>query len=99
MALPEFLDLGQINETRAIRMVKPIYPQSASRAGVGGQVIVDIEMDVEGNVIKARAISGSAFLKQTSEEAALKSKFKPAMVGEKAVKGKARIVYNFVSGR
>jgi TonB family protein len=99
VALPEFLDLGQINETRAIRMVKPIYPQSASRAGVGGQVIVDIEMDVEGNVIKARAISGSAFLKQTSEEAALKSKFKPAMVGEKAVKGKARIVYNFVSGR
>jgi TonB family protein len=99
VVLPEFLDLGQINESRAIKMIKPVYPQTASRAGVGGQVVVDIEMDLEGNVTKAKAVSGSAFLKQTSEEAALKSKFKPAMVGEKAVKGRAKIVYNFVAGR
>lgn len=99
VALPEFIDLGQISESRAIKMVMPTYPRSATGAGVAGQVTVDIELDVEGNVTKAKVVSGSPFLRQASEDAALRSKFKPAMVGDKAVKGKARIVYNFVSRR
>lgn len=95
--LPEFVDLGQISESRATRMMKPLYPQSVRRAGIGGQVVVDIELDVDGNVTKATVVSGSTFLRQPSQEAALKSKFKPAMIGDKAVKAKARVVYSFIA--
>ena len=98
-AVPEFVDLGQINESRAIKMVKPVFPASAARAGMGGEVTVEIELDAEGNVTKAKAVSGSPFLRQSSEDAALRSKFNPAIVGNKAVRGKARIVYNFVNKR
>lgn len=98
VVLPEYVDLGQINESSAIKMVKPVYPASAARSGVGGMVTVEVELDIEGNVIKAKAIDGSPFLRQSSEDAALRSKFRPAMSGDTPVKGRARIVYNFVRG-
>jgi len=97
--VPEFVDLGQINESRAVRMAKPLYPPTALRSGFGGQVAVDIELDINGNVTKAKAVSGSPFLRQSSEDAARQSKFKPAMIGDKAVKAKARIIYSFLAKR
>lgn len=97
--LPEFVSLGQLTETDAVQMVKPVYSQTASRMNIGGKVAVEIEIDKEGNVTSAKAISGHQFLRQESELAALKSKFKPAMIGNKPVKAKAQIVYNFVARR
>src|SRR5688572_3630519 len=93
--VPEFIDLGQLAESSAIRMVKPAYSQVASRSNIGGKVIVNVEMDVEGNVTSATAVSGHQWLRYDSEAAARRSKFKPAMFGDKAVKSKGFIVYNF----
>jgi hypothetical protein len=45
VVLPEFLYLGQINESRATKMAKPVYPATAARSGFGGQVAVDVELD------------------------------------------------------
>jgi TonB family protein len=98
-ALPEFVDLGMLSETTAVRMVKPVYPASAKLTGAAGQVTVDVELDTEGNVTKAKSISGNALLRRSSEEAARDSKFKPASVGGKPVKARGRIVYNFISTR
>lgn len=97
--LPEFVSLGQLTETDAVKMVKPAYSPTASRMNIGGKVTVEIEIDTEGNVTSANAINGHQFLRQESEIAALKSKFKPAMIGNKPVKAKAQIVYNFVARR
>ena len=94
---PDFVDLGQINETRAVKMEKPVYPANAARARIGGEVAVDIELDTNGNVTKVKAVSGSPFLRHSCEEAARRSKFKPATFGDKAVKAKARIVYSFAT--
>jgi TonB family protein len=80
-------------------MIKPTYTPFAMRAGGSGQVIVEIELDTRGNVTKAKAVSGSQLLRKASEDAALSSKFKPAMVGTAAIKAKARIVYSFIAGR
>jgi len=78
-------------------MIKPVYSQVAARSNVGGKVVVNVEMDVEGNVTSATAVSGHQLLRYDSETAARRSKFKPAMFGDKAVKSKGFIVYNFTT--
>ena len=93
--VPEFVELGSLGKTSAVRMVTPVYPLFALKSRIGGRIVVNLELDAEGNVTSAKASSGHPLLKQAGEEAALKSKFKPAMVGDKAVKAKAYLVYNF----
>jgi TonB family protein len=97
--LPEYVDLGVINEARATKMVKPVYPPAALRSGYGGQVVVELELDSKGNVTKAKAVSGNMFLRKACEDAAEKSQFQPATVGTVAIKAKARIVYDFIARR
>ena len=96
--VPDFVLLGQLSESKAVKLVKPIYPQTAFRANIGGKVTVDVEIDINGNVTSAKA-NGNAYFKQNSEEAALKSKFKPAMSGNQPVKAKGYIIYNFLPVR
>jgi TonB family protein len=94
--VPEFVDLGALSEAMATRMVRPVFPATAIQAGVSGQITVYVELDTEGNVTKVRTISGNPMLRQSSEDAARRSKFKPAMVSGKPTKAKGRIIYNFV---
>lgn len=96
---PEFIDLGVLTESRAVRMVKPIYSDVAVKARAAGRVEVSVQTDTEGNVISAKATSGHSFLRQNSEEAARKSKFRPAIFDGKPVKGRGVIIYNFVVAR
>jgi len=88
------VELGALID-RAVRMIKPLYPANAQRFNVEGQVMVQVTLDEEGNVSSAKAISGSQFLRTACEEAARKSKFKPALVGNQAVKATGFITYNF----
>lgn len=90
------VELGALIE-RAVRMVKPVYPPNAQRFNVEGQVTVQVTLDEEGNVTSAKATIGSQFLRAACEEAARKSKFKPALVGNQAVKATGFITYNFKS--
>lgn len=99
VVIPEFVDLGPLTEAQATRMVKPLYSQVAYKASIGGKVVVQVEMDVEGNVTAAKVVSGHPYLRQASEDAARKSKFKPAKFGNQAVKAKGIITYNFVTTR
>ena len=92
---PEFVDLGALTHESATKMVTPVYPLFAVKSHIGGRIVVDVVIDVDGNVVSAKANSGQQLLKQASEEAAVRSKFKPAMIGNQAVKAKGYIVYNF----
>ena len=93
--VPEFVDLGSLTNAVTVKMVKPLYPTFAIKAHVGGRVVVNVELDEAGNVTSAKVASGPQLLKQVSEDAAMKSKFKPPMAGNTATKGKGYIVYNF----
>lgn len=99
IVVPEIIDLGTLSEANAIRMIKPIYSQIAVKARIGGKVVVEVELDKEGSVVSTKTISGHPFLKQLSEDAAKKSKFKPAMFQGQPVKGRGQITYNFVEVR
>lgn len=92
---PESINVGILSSANAVRMAKPVYSPMAQRSNIEGRVTVEVELDLEGNVVDAKAISGHQFLRGAAEDAAKKSKFKPAMYGDKPIKGFGTITYNF----
>jgi TonB family protein len=72
--LPEMISAGE-----------PSYPETAKKAGIEGKVYVKILVDKEGNAQKAVVIrSDDEVFNQSAIDAALKSKFSPAVnKGEK----------------
>ena len=95
LAAPKSVDLGQLNSL-AIKLAVPVYPEIAQKLNAQGKVTVQITLDEEGKVISAKASNGSSLLRSASEDAARKSKFKPTLVGNRAVKATGFITYNFV---
>jgi len=94
-AEPESIDLGQLTSSMATRMVTPVYSSIALKAGASGRVTVQVTIDEGGNVTSARAIDGHQFLRQSSEDAARRSKFKPAMYNNHPIKSTGTIIYNY----
>jgi TonB family protein len=92
---PEFLQVGTLTSADAERMVMPIYPQIAYKAAIEGRVSVEIELDEEGKVVSAKAGAGHQMLRQAAEDAARRSRFKPATFEGVPIKAKGVLVYNF----
>jgi TonB family protein len=92
---PEFVNLGTISQAHAERFVMPTYPQLAFRSSIEGRVVVEVELDEEGKVVSANATSGHQMLRQAAEDAAKRSRFKPAMFESTPIKAKAVVVYSF----
>lgn len=86
--------LGQL-KSYAIKLETPVYPINARQFKIEGPVTVQITLDEAGKVVSAKATDGNSLLRSASEEAARKSKFKPARVGNQAVKAIGFIIYNF----
>src|SRR5262249_320023 len=92
---PEFIDIGQLFQSQATKLVTPIYSQVALRSNIQGRVTVQVMLDENGDVTSAKAIEGHQFLRQSAEDAARRSKFKPAIFNGQPIKAKGFIVYNF----
>lgn len=91
---PSTVNLGALNSL-AVKLATPVYPPHAQRMNIHGQVTVQITLDAAGNVLSAKAADGPLMLRSASEEAARKSKFNPARVGDQPVKATGFIIYNF----
>jgi TonB family protein len=94
-AKPEYVNLGNLSSANAIKMVKPIYAQMAQRSQIEGRVVVEVSLDEEGNVTAAKAVQGHQFLRGSAEDAARRSKFKPAMFNGQPIRAAGVITYNF----
>ncbi len=79
---------------RAQFLPKPIYPEEAKDFCASGKVEVEVLVDENGNVIKAKAISGNELLRESSVEAANQTKFSPSEFNVKII---GIIVNNFDS--
>lgn len=80
---------------KAIRRAQPTYPDSAKAERVSGAVVVEIEIDEEGNVAFARAITGHPLLKDAAIEAARQWQFSPTMLEGRAVRVIGSLTFNF----
>ena len=86
---------GVVNGS-AISLPIPAYPAAARAVGASGAVNVQVLIDEIGNVVTATAVSGHPLLRQVSEQAAIKAKFKPIFLQGTAVRVTGMIIYNFV---
>ncbi|HRI03288.1 MAG TPA: energy transducer TonB [Pyrinomonadaceae bacterium] len=87
---------GGVLQGRAMELGKPKYPVAARAVKAGGQVGVQVLIDVTGNVHSAAAISGHPLLRQAAEIAACGSRFLPTLLDGQPVKVSGVINYNFV---
>lgn len=81
----------------ATRLVQPSYPLNARSLRIDGEVSVSVIINEEGNPIEVKVINGHPYLRQVCEDAVKKSKFKPVMINNKAVKAKGFVTYKFKS--
>lgn len=93
-AVPQMVNVGSMKEM-ATKLTMPVYPQIERTRRTEGLVTVQIELDEEGKVISAKATDGPPSLRSAAEDAARRSKFNPATVGNQAVKSKGYVTYNF----
>lgn len=92
---PEFINLGGLSAANATKMVTPVYSPIAQRSNVEGKVVVEVQLDENGEVTAVKATTGHQMLRGSAEDAARRSKFKPAMFNGKPIKAIGAITYNF----
>ncbi len=95
---PKVVHKGVIT-SQAISLPRPNYPPLAKTAGVQGVVSVQVLIDETGRVVSAKAISGSPFLTNEAQKAALQARFSPTILNDQPVKVSGVITYNFVLNR
>lgn len=76
---------GDVKPARLVSSVAPVYPQIARNQHVGGNVVLDCLVDVNGNVSGMKVISGPALLHQAAMDALRQWKYKPATLNGDAV--------------
>lgn len=93
-ASDEPFEAGSLRE-QALKLAVPSYPMLERQNRTEGIVTVQVTLDESGKVMSAKATNGPKGLRNASEEAAKRSKFKPVTVGGKPVKATGTVVYNF----
>lgn len=73
----------------------PAYPAAASAARVQGEVRVQAEVDRDGNVASARAISGPPLLRDAAVDAVQRWRYRPFLSAGRTVSMGATAVMEF----
>jgi TonB family protein len=94
--LPSVISAGMVNG-KAKYLAKPDYPSEAREKRLSGTVTVKVLIDEEGNVVYAQSECGRGVLGDSAENAALKSKFEPTILGGKPIKYNGIVTYKFIS--
>lgn len=81
---------------KPLKLPKPPFPSCKCKYSKNEKVSVQIEIDEQGNIIFAKAISGHPVLRAASETAARNSKFSPTVRIGNPVKAIALISYTFI---
>lgn len=71
---------GDVQESKLIRRVEPIYPKLAMRARVQGKVILAVKVDEEGIVSDVTVVSGHPMLNEAAVTAVKQWKYSPTLL-------------------
>lgn len=72
--------VGEIKPPRIIRKVNPVYPEEAKKAGVQGIVILEVETDADGNVVRTKVLRSIPLLDQAAIDAVRQWKYEPPLI-------------------
>jgi TonB family protein len=87
--------IGSVIQGRATFRAEPEYPPAARRERVSGAVVVEVTVDENGKVIKARSLCGHDMLAPAAIEAARKWRFSPTQLNGQPVKVVSAIEFYF----
>ena len=73
----------------------PIYPEVARRAKLSGSVLLDVQIDDQGKVVKATPVSGPVVLQSAAIAAVSKWRYKPASISGVNVSSQSRVTIAF----
>lgn len=76
---------GNVQESKLIRKVEPVYPELAKRARVSGVVILVVTVDEEGNVTDVRVTRGHPLLNDAATAAVKQWKYSPTTLNGEPV--------------
>jgi len=75
---------GEIKLPKLLKMVEPVYPESARKAGVEGEVIIEARTDEAGKVVDARIVQSiPPDLDQAAVDAVRQWIYEPLLIGNK----------------
>lgn len=86
---------GGILNGKATSLPKPPYPPAARAVRAEGTVLVQVIVDVNGNVISAAAVTGHPLLRAAAAQAARGAKFEPTRLSGQPVRVSGILTYNF----
>ncbi len=74
---------GDVQPPKIVKMVKPVYPETARQAGVEGVVILEAKTDEQGNVVDARVLRSIPLLDAAAIDAVKQWKYEPMTIDGK----------------
>jgi protein TonB len=87
---------GDVSAPILIHSIAPKFPESARNAKVGGSVLVNLQVDTNGNPNHVRAIRGVGYnFDESAVDAVKQYRFKPAMKAGKPVPVQLNVEVNF----
>ncbi len=86
---------GNVQESKLIRRVDPIYPQIARLARVSGTVILQVIVDEEGNVTAVKVMQGHPLLVEEAVRAVRQWKCSPTLLNGEPVPVTATVTVIF----
>lgn len=90
---------GNVQESKILRRVDPIYPELAKRARVEQIVMLEVSVDEEGNVANVRVIRGHPLLDQAAIDAVKQWKYSPTLLNGEPVPVIATVTVIFKLGK
>jgi TonB family protein len=79
----------------AISQVSPKYPEFALRTHSSATVVLELDIDKQGNVVKATPVNGPAMFHKEAINAAMQWRYRPASVGGTNVSSQVKVTFNF----
>jgi TonB family protein len=76
---------GRVQLARLLKSVPPVYPPFARTSHVAGDVKLDALIDVNGNVMELKVVSGPPILRQPAMDAVRQWKYEPARLNGQPV--------------
>jgi protein TonB len=76
---------GNVQESKLIKKVEPVYPELAKRARVSGVVILQVTVDEEGSVTELRVLRGHPLLDEEAKRAVQQWKYSPTLLNGEPV--------------
>jgi len=92
---------GKVMDSRLIRRVDPVYPESAKRARVQGVVVIKVTINEEGFVFDTQVVKGHPLLSQAAVDAVKQWQYSPTLLnGERVpIIATVSVVFNLNEGK